>query len=470
MALYCLAKPITMSGNYSKRYLFAGNPPEASWYLANFGSTLLCSLVLTNDPTQYDPSNAKYYEEWYVGKNSFVLVSDLKAPTFPEYPDTIAIAKDHIVTIATFPGEFVKMPEDCTGLFSNMSLGFCDGTSYASKGHYISKKADGTVEEDYTWDNTTAPDRQYTANVNINFSQLDFSDTTNMTSLFENCLGSKSTLTGKWWHHYYPHQGFNRDEWSETYYFLKPRSIRFSGIDAWDTTKVTTIDRMFANINWGISSYKDTIDESFIVGGTNDLYFPNVTSAKNLFANSKMNINAIRIVLDNSNLDFSFAFSNFTGHNTKLLNISKWSIKATSGSLQSMFRNIGVETLQIGGVLNNLVESLTDESALNYMFTNDGSVNRGVLKKITVKLGTDWKKLNANLSGYKMFTNLIGLSNFVSANNDINYANNVKSTGYFDQAPPEITSGSYIKLRSGWEESEVYFKTENGWKESEVYM
>ena len=470
MALYVLAKPIKMNGDFSAKYIFTGEPPGGASFIANFGSTLLCSLVLTNNPSQYDPDNARYYEEWSVGKNSFVVVSDLKAPTFPEYPDTFTIAKDHIVSITTFEGEFVKMPEDCTGLFSNMSLGFGDGTSYTSKGHYILKQADGTVTSDYTWDYTNKGDKYYKADININFSQLDFSDTVNMTSLFENCLGTRSAMTGRHWHHYYPHQGFNIDEWSEAYFYLKPRSIRFSGIDAWDTTKVTTIDRMFSNINWGISSYKDTVDEPFIVGGTNDLYFPNVTSAKNLFANSKMNINDIKIVFDNSNLDLSFAFSNFTGHNTKLLDISKWTIKATSGSLQSMFRNTGVETLQIGGVLNNLVESLTDNSALNYMFANDGSLNRGALKKITAKLGTDWKMLNANLSGYKMFTNLIGLSNFVAANNDINYANNVKSTGYFDQAPPEITSGSYIKLRSGWEESEVYFKTESGWKESEVYM
>ena len=413
-------------------------------------------VFFTNDPSRDDPYNASYYTEWVPGATKV----NMKASGISEIRE---INKIQIVNIGTFGR--VEMPEDCTGLFSNMGL-FMQPDSYLL--YYKDSPDAGYQTSDHT------------RNLKLDFSNFDFSNTKIMTSLFENACGL-----------------FHCDLQAQNYmghYSVWVRwdayTMQFSGLDSWDTSNVEKVDRMFANLLWHPSGVwadgrRRTDYVEFVSGGTNLLSFPKATTAANMFAGASLDMNDLRIELGPNCSDLSFMFSNYTPHyyisenfSNTLLDLSNWSIQSTGANMKSMFRNIGIRDIKLGSVLNDAVASAQSDAALDYMFANDGSINVGKPKKIIVKPGTNWAELNPSLSGYKMFINDTGLSNFIASNNNINYANNTKSTGYFDQAPPEKISGHYIKKNVGgsevWLDSDIYIKTGTGqgtWKYvTEVYM
>lgn len=405
-------------------------------------------VYYSNNPSIEDPSNADYYTEWTPGTTTLNMIVPGKRPA--------QIQKGQIVNISTFG--MVEMPEDCTGLFSGMSL-MMQEDSY-------SLWTRATESDPYSTNYSRVKD------ISIDFSSFDFSNTKIMTSLFENCLKVY-------------HTDFSAINYAGYYSYWKryvAKTMTFAGLDSWDTSNVEKVDRMFANIIWNPSSinaggYDTSSYDEFVPPGTT-LNFPKVITATNMFANSHLDMNNLSINFGPNLTNTTFMFSNYAPHyhlsessQNRWLDISRWSITGADVNMSSMFRNIGIQNLKLGSSLNNAIVNATSSTSINYMFANDGSVNKGTLKKIVVRAGSDWRVMNPNLAGYKMFSNLTGLSNFIATNsNNIDYANNTKSTGYFDQAPPEVTAMSYIKKNTGWLSSTIYFKTESGWKESEVYI
>ena len=122
-----------------------------------------------------------HYQQWEVGLTRF---DNLYYPA-PNEPDGLGgyLYKDHIVDIKTFEGEFVEMPEDCTGLFSNMSLGFdpeCNTVNYEFWNYRKENESDPWEEMNHNKGTVHSARKVKT----IDFSNFDFSKTKNMSSLF----------------------------------------------------------------------------------------------------------------------------------------------------------------------------------------------------------------------------------------------------------------------------------------------
>ena len=435
MALYCYCKTLHTVHDWTS---LDGTKYNTYYYY---------SICFTNDPARDDPSNSVYYVEWTPGMTSY-----------PRAGGTVS--SDQIVKIEPL-GDTVVLPEDCTGMFKNFRL--CAPDSKSTAYNYYGTSGGRASRSFY---------KEFT----IDFSKFDTSNVKNMTSMFENCLGKAIwyRVTG------------SADGDSGVFYTIMTSYIKFAGLNSWDLRNVANVSRMFANVRVGdtlsgsnvslTNFYHSCYSNPFFNESGVVLDLPNCTNASNLFMNSNLVLGDFSMSFS-SECDCSFMFSGFSifrlyfnsnWTSPNILNIKNWKFTGGSSIFKSMFRNTNVNTVELWNVIP--VESLTSSDALDYMFANDGSINVGNLTSIKVKPATDWHILNPVLSGYRMFSNDISLPNFNSSSIDINNANNTKSTGYFDQTPPEITSGNYIKLASGWVESDVYFKTEDGWKESEVYM
>lgn len=468
MALYVLAKQTGREfyrGN-RKRYdkLIDANHIESH---TSGSYSPLGTLYFTNDPATYDPSCASRYVEWQPGINSFPC----KIYDSSSYS---SINRKNIVNIATFEGEYVKCPEDCTGMFSNMSLGY---TPNSKRDHSVWKqwRRDNASSPWYqTVDNTT--DREDYLNIEINFGGFDFSETKIMTSLFENCIGDETSisftdLTDPGYTMVVPPGQYCMKTYLDERYTFKINHITFSGLAGWETENVTDISRMFANIKWNqhsVNAYTGT----FNVDGVNRFDFPNVTNAVNLFANSNINITGVVFNIGGETVDLSYAFSNYKYvGDSDFINISKWNISATEGNLKSMFRNTNLKSIVLGSSLDSIIRSTENTDTINYLFCSDSTTSS--LTSISVKANSDWHTLNPNLTGYKMFLNCSKLPSFITEETGITHANNILSNGYFSAMPPETTTGNYIKKRvSGveqWLASDVYFKTSEGWLKSEAY-
>lgn len=480
MALYCLAKSVFFSGNityYSYR--------DRSDFYRN-GASPLCALWFTNDPATYDPDLASHYVEWAPGISEFPAYCYMNCirlyPLDPPYKNETwftTVQRKDIVNIFTFDGEYVKCPEDCTGLFSNMSLGFTGASQYMHDHYWWYNR--NSPDEDWpstpTVDNNNSTDN--TTTVKINFSGFDFSNTKNFTSLFENCLGSTKSYSLYYSDYHEGLKGTDRWIWQKSYHRLNlqfyQKHVEFTGLGGWETSNIENISRMFTNINWNVHSI-DGYTGPFNTDGINNFDLPKVTNVANLFANSTINVGETTFNLGGNTIDLSFAFSNYgtvDSGGSGSLNISGWSIDATDGNLQSMFRNTKLSSIQLGSLLDSVVTGMSTSANLNYMFCSDSTTSN--LQHISVKNLSDWKEMNPNIDGYKMFLNCTKLPNYIVGETNILHANNTRTTGYFDQAPPEKVTMTFFKKRvSGtetWLESDVYIKKENGWKPvTEVYI
>ena len=428
----------------------------------------LGTLYFTNDPATYDPSCANHYVEWQVGINSFPC-------KYYDQDVYASITRTDIVNIATFEGEYVKCPEDCTGMFSNMSLGY---TPNSRREYRIWKQ--WRRDNDYSpWKQTvdTTTDHEWLSNIEINFGGFDFSETKIMTSLFENCIGNETSIsfhdvTDPSYTMVVPPGQYCMKTYLNEVYTYRINHITFTGLAGWETGNVTDISRMFANIKWNqhsVNAYTGT----FNVDGVNRFDFPNVTNAVNLFANSNINITGVVLNIGGETIDLSYAFSNYRYvGNSDFIDISKWNISSTEGNLKSMFRNTNLKSIVLGSSLDNIIKLTKNVDTINYLFCSDSTTSN--LTSISVRANSDWHTLNANLTGYKMFLNCSKLPSFITEETNIAHANNILSNGYFGAMPPEVTTGNYIKKRVAgveqWLASDVYLKTSEGWKILEVYM
>ena len=459
--MYCLAKPYGGDFNRGTRNLSDylkdnGQGRKVSETRQSGDWRQLHALYFTSNPWTYDSGNANRYQEWVPGMTKF------NSPT-----DTIS--KVDIVNICTYPGDIVKCPEDCTGLFSNFSLGYSPN-SYTYTEHFERWSREYELSSDWTkiYENNSNNSKE--SDINIDFSGFDFSETKNMTSLFENCIGTESPIN-----HVYT--------WNPQYVMVSPpgaylwkhifrrtwkyniRHITFSGLAGWDTSNVENISRMFANIKWNAHS-TSAYTGPFNIDGVNNFDFPKVTNASNLFAGSNINLEGVVFNIGGESIDFSYAFSNYKWLGSDTLNMSSWSITSTDGNLQSMFRNSDLKGITLGSSLDNVVTGMTEPTNINYMFCSDSTTASG-LKFISARNYSDWKIMNPKLTGYKMFLNCSKLPNYIVGETDINHANNTRIAGYFDQAPPEKTEEVFFKKTfrgvPTWLASDIYIKLDDGW-------
>ena len=470
--MYCFAKQpddTFWKGNRKIVQTFKNGVPNTT---VSGDRTPLATLYFTSDPYLYDPDNAANYIEWYPGITQFPC---LKVREFSIPAGVVTIPKANITNIGTFEGDLIACPEDCTGLFSNMSLGYAP-ESYVGSHH---NKRWEREDEYSSWvlirDDTRDHETYY--DITIDFSRFDFSNTRIMTSLFENCFGTADSISftnsrDPVYVMVVPPGKYLMKEYVYDRYTFKARTVMFSGLAGWNTGEATDISRMFANIKWNKHSTK-SYDGPFNIDGINNFDYPKVTNASYLFANSDINLKDVIFNFDSTgSLNLSYAFNNysFSAGSDMFLDLAKWRIAATSGNLTSTFRNIKtIERLYLGSTFNNMIAGIEDSSLINYMFASDSGISS--LSHISVKNGSDWKDLNSTLTGYKMFLNCSKLPNFITGETNIDYANNTRSTGYFDPAPPEKIKNAYIRKNTGWLASDVYIQDSEGvWKLSEVYF
>ena len=412
-------------------------------------------LYFTNDSTD----GGWNWVEWSPSLNTFPCKDTY-------YPEITTTTRQYIVKVATYNDKVVVMPEDCSNLFKNMSLGYFleDILGYQTGNSYYYK-----LSSSPTLYSRLTPSELY-------MNKFDFSNTKNISSMFENaCALSTTSLSFP-----VPSVSSRPPAW------MAVTNLSIFGLDEWDLSNVTDASRMFANFNvgnalpserdpskwWGATDWINTVGTYPIFPNTT-LRLPKCETAENMFTNAKLNLNTFSIAFGDSVASYKNMFNGYstTDDNNSTLNLSKWVFSTTSNNAtaNSMFRNINVKQLNLGDSITKLIKQTTyGSNAIDYMFATDTTTS-GSLEKILVKAGTDWNFIS-DLDGYKMFSGDGNLPNFDPEFTTIVRANNTTSTGYFERALPEVVINNYIKLASGWKSSTVYFKTSEGWTESEVYM
>lgn len=421
------------------------------------------------------------WEEWQVGQDQYNYMQ--------EDGSIIKIKKALIYNIATYNDETVVLPEDCTGMFSNMNSLSVNTSSYYSNTAGLNYK-----------------------DTKKDFSHFDTSQVKCMKSMFENSFGLVHT------YHYI--SGQTR---AANYLFFN-KSFKLTGLENWDVSNVTDMTRMFAHIN--LCTWDDPNESIF-----NDITWdvsPTIGikkfTAKEMFMGSRFPFYNFNFIFDrDTQADLEGMFNGFgcgrwkqrsvatnswTGSNWESLpiDLSGWKFSKgysdASVNFKNMFRNAlcskiifpkkspdCIKNADYMFAYDSTTKSFPyyewtpypyDETYSNvmatwgitYHTTKSYYTSDTTLSAIQTKQGTDWLRQTFNApDGYRMFIGQKLLNNYDPTSVNMERANTQPGYGYFESLPPEITLGNYIRLNSGWRQSSVvYFKTSEGWQESEVYM